>query len=519
MIRARAFSIMTESAGRARGATATLTAAAVWAQFEALDPTRVMNRVLTHINLWVILTACMLYFVSELIAIRKVYGGLKYELNHAHKVLAETILVQSEKTQEAFEMRNAVEMDFMLHTLLDEAERLAHGGHKAVEKYRKKHHLDQDDHGNITAKIDDSITYRCIRNNHIEFTTAEKLPKLLRSGAITPDTLVWRLGMPLHAAPLRECEEYFDTEMLMARHVVEQCPELASSSFDPSHPLAQPSKSDAPEMLVHDRLSLAREERKRLTQERARCLEVRDMEQLMDVITGLDAVEAYEKLITGNELLPLEELQGGGGGEESDSRFTRGVVFENPLDPSEDSEDPADPTSTAAAEETGSWWQSGDPIPFAGASMVARQAVGMYSSPDCKHHKGTLKKGHAFAVITIQELPQSTVRLTAAKGEPELDDGASGTKTETVGMLEIMLPKNRKIAWIHPLGLDGEPLIEMNIGTFAKQGSTVDQSNLRQTKATAHGTQFADHGDDAGGGDSFEVAEMAQVGRALGALS
>ena len=519
MIRARAFSIMTESAGRARGATATLTAAAVWAQFEALDPTRVMNRVLTHINLWVILTACMLYFVSELIAIRKVYGGLKYELNHAHKVLAETILVQSEKTQEAFEMRNAVEMDFMLHTLLDEAERLAHGGHKAVEKYRKRHHLDQDDHGNITAKIDDSIAYRCTRNNHIEFTTAEKLPKLLRSGAITPDTLVWRLGMPLRAVPLRECEEYFDTEMLMARHVVEQCPELASSSFDPSHPLAQPSKSDAPEMLVHDRLSLAREERKRLTQERARCLEVRDMEQLMDVITGLDAVEAYEKLITGNELLPLEELQGGGGGEESDSRFTGGVVFENPLNPSEDSEDPADPTSTAAAEETGSWWQSGDPIPFAGASMVARQAVGMYSSPDCKHHKGTLKKGHAFAVITIQELPQSTVLLTAAKGEPEPDDGASGTKTETVGMLEIMLPKNRKIAWIHPLGLDGEPLIEMNIGTFAKQGSTVDQSNLRQTKATAHGTQFADQGDDAGGGDSFEVAEMAQVGRALAAVS
>ena len=35
---------------------------------------------------------------------------------------------------------------------------------------------------------------------------------------------------------------------------------------------------------------------------------------------------------------------------------------------------------------------------------------------------------------------------------------------------------------------------------------------------TAHGTQFADQGDDAGGGDSFEVAEMAQVGRALAAL-
>ncbi len=44
--------------------------------FEALDPTRVMNDVLTQLNLYIILLSCVFYGISEFVAIRKVHEPL-----------------------------------------------------------------------------------------------------------------------------------------------------------------------------------------------------------------------------------------------------------------------------------------------------------------------------------------------------------------------------------------------------------------------------------------------------------
>lgn len=40
--------------------------------FEALDPTRVMNAVLTQLNVGIIVLSCIFYILSEMIQIRKV---------------------------------------------------------------------------------------------------------------------------------------------------------------------------------------------------------------------------------------------------------------------------------------------------------------------------------------------------------------------------------------------------------------------------------------------------------------
>jgi hypothetical protein len=224
------------------------------------------------------------------------------------------------------------------------------------------------------------------------------------------------------------------------------------------------------------------------------------MEQLMDVVAGLDAVEAYETFITDNDLVPLEKSP------------ASTVAFDNPLH----TMDPTATTNVATELDPASWWHSDEPFPFAGASMIARERIGMYSSPNCKRHKGTLKKGHAFAVVTIQEVPESelpaavTGKAQADDGAPVPEDGGEGPD-RVVGMLEIILAKSRKVAWIQPLSNEGKPLVEMNVGKFAEQGSSIDKEKLQSTQATRTGMKYRDGRDEAGDGEAFDVVETAQL--------
>ena len=149
--------------------------------------------------------------------------------------------------------------------------------------------------------------------------------------------------------------------------------------------------------------------------------------------------------------------------------------------------------------------------------MTARKRIGMYSSPNCKRHKGTLKEGHAFAVITIQEVPQSELPA-AVTGKAQADDGAlvpedgGAGPDRVVGMLEIILAKSRKIAWIQPLSNEGIPLVAMSIGKFAEQGSSIDKEKLRTTQATRTGMRYRNGLDEVGDAEAFNVVETAQLG-------
>lgn len=407
--------------------------------FEALDPTRVMNAILTQLNLWVVMLACVFYAISETIQIRKIYGGLKYELNTAHNALAEQIITASAKTYELHAMRDQVEMDWNLHTMLDEADRLAHGGKAAVERYRKKHHLDDNQHGEVKSTVDSRISYRSEKNGHIHHCTLSKLPRLLAKGEVTHDSLAWQLGMPLHAVPLSQCEEHFDMHSAMAAHAVEANPRLAQTGLDPHHPSAPQTSADTPEMLVHDRLTLVRIERGRLTKERDEYVQTHDIEKLVDTVAALDAIEAYEKLLTGeDELMPVAE-------DGSYLDDIESMQYSNPLLLEGEGADGEQDLSAR-----NDWWLGpASERPFPGASMEPLVKLGITGPPPKEHHrKRVLEPGDGFVVLSVKQNKQP----------------GGGVR------LEILTP-DRKVGWINPVdSTSKQPVITLS-DAMAVQGS------------------------------------------------
>ncbi len=390
------------------------------------------------------------------------YGGLAYELNDAHNTLAEYIITSSAKTFELHAMRDQVEMDFQMQAILKEADRLAHGGKKAVEKYRKKHHLDVDIHGEIRSAADTRITYRSEKSGHVHHTTLKSLPTLLAKGEVTHDTLAWQLGMPLHAVPLWQCEEHFDMHSMMAAHVADTNSRLAEAGIDPDHPSA-PSVSDldVPVLERHDKLAMIRLERATLTKERDEYAISHEIDKLADVVEALEAIEAYEKLLTGEEdLLPLSE----------DGTFLHEdttSVDGNILEPNTVSiENPLHPTNHLSSDSAINDWWTGKPseCPFVGATMESIVKLRITGPPPRdKQTKRTLKPGDKFTVLNVQ------VGKTSAR-------------------LEVFAP-DRMVGWISPMDAERKP-------TVKSSGSTAGVRGHGSTKAERSNTMIGNPLDD-----------------------
>jgi hypothetical protein len=206
--------------------------------FEELDPTREMQQWLLVLNQIVIGGAISASFFAEVQACREVYGGLMFALQRANEQIAITVLDSSEKIAGLQLLRDEAETQYLLHTITDEAERLAHGGKKA-RRVREKHvSALPDDHDEIKAKIDDAVYYKAWQTGHLTKTTADQLPQLLLSGEVSHHTLAWCIGMPPYAVPLSECEEHFGLHGWIEQHLGEKLADDGRQRAASAHDLA-----------------------------------------------------------------------------------------------------------------------------------------------------------------------------------------------------------------------------------------------------------------------------------------